>query len=85
MSDDREIARHALDVQARARDFRMQGLPGYLEWSERKLAEGESDALIAHLDATSAWLLPEYAANMTEQDYEKILEGLKAEIERDSV
>jgi hypothetical protein len=59
MPDDRKIARRSIDLQKRARDFHLVDLPGYMEWSNRKLAEGEADALIAHLDATSAWLLPE--------------------------
>jgi len=63
--DDREIARRALDFQARARDFRMMELPGYMDWSERKLAAGGAEALIAHLDATSMWLTPEDAEKLT--------------------
>jgi hypothetical protein len=59
----------------------MVDLPGYMDWSSRKLAEGESEALIAHLDATSSSLLPEDAANMTEIDYDVMLAELKAEFE----
>jgi hypothetical protein len=81
MVDDRDIARRSLDLQARARDYRMSDLPGYMEWSERKLAEGESDALMANLDAHSAWLLPEDAARMSEQDYNEMLEELRAELD----
>ena len=82
MEDDHEIARRATDIQKRARDYRLVDLPGYMEWSRRKLAEGESKALIAHLDATGAWLLPEEAANMTESDFEELLAELKTELER---
>jgi hypothetical protein len=85
MPDDHEIARRSLDLQARARDFRMMDLPGYLAWSERKLAEGESSAFIAHLDETSAWLLPEDAAKMTEKDYDQMLQDLKLELDKGSV
>ncbi len=77
MADDREIAKRTLDLQARARDFRILDLPGYMAWSKRKVAEGELPGFIAHLDATSAWLLPEQAANMTECDYEEMLQDLK--------
>jgi hypothetical protein len=59
MSDDGEIARRALDFQAPGRNYSLSDLPGYDTWSERKSDEGESPALIAHLDATSMWLLPE--------------------------
>lgn len=84
MPDDREIARRSLDLQSRAHDFRMIDLPGYMDWSKLKLVEGESPALIAHLDATSAWLLPEDAAKMTSQDYEEMLDDLKVELAIDS-
>jgi hypothetical protein len=80
MSDDREIVRRSLDFQTRARDFRMMDLPGYMAWSSRKLAEGQSEALIAHLDATSVWELPENAAKMTDQDYDEMLAALKIEL-----
>ena len=85
MLDDREIARRSLDFQRRARDFRMMGLPGYMEWSQRKLAEGESSAYIAHLDATCACLLPEEAAKMTKKDYEEMLQDLKASLENRTI
>lgn len=75
--EDREIARRAADLQARARDYRLLDLPGYGAWSKRRLDEGESDALIAHLDATSMWLLPEEAAAVTDADYDELLASLK--------
>jgi hypothetical protein len=78
MRDDREIARRALDLQARSRDYRIVDLPGYMEWSKRKLAEGESPASIANMDASAMWLLPEEAATATEADYEEMLADLKA-------
>lgn len=77
--DDREIARDAVDRQARSRDYRMLDIPAYPAWSERKLKEGVSDALIAHLDATSMWLLPEEAPKVTEADLDDLLADLVAE------
>jgi hypothetical protein len=67
MSDDREIARRSLDLQARARDYRLVDIPGYMQWSQRKLAARESQALIGHLDATSMWLLPEDLGHLSER------------------
>jgi hypothetical protein len=78
--EDREIIRRAADRAARLRDYRLMDLPGYMEWSERKLDEGESDALIAHLDATGALLTPEDAAAMTDADYDEMLADLKEHI-----
>jgi hypothetical protein len=59
MPDDREIARRALDFQARAKDYPLITIPGYMDWSKRKLDEGVSPALIANLDARGMVLLPE--------------------------
>jgi len=80
MPDDQEIARRALDFQARARDYALVSIPAYQEWSERKLNEGESPALIAHLDATSLWLRPEEVAGVSESDFEEMLADLKGTI-----
>jgi len=77
--DDREIARRSLDLQNRGRDYRILDIPGYVAWSERKLKEGVSDALIAHLDATDMWLLPEDVAKVTDADFDDLLKGLTAE------
>lgn len=81
-SNDREIARRSLDLQARARDFRMMDLPGFMDWSERKLAEGECPSLIANLDATRMWMLPEDFGKITGFDFEEMLKELKTEIEK---
>ena len=77
MPDDREIARRALDYQARAQNYPLMSIPGYMEWSKRKLDEGESPALIAHLDAMGMTLLPEEIADAVESDFEEILADLK--------
>jgi hypothetical protein len=75
--DDREIARRAVDLQARGRDYRLVDIPGYMAWSRRKLDAGESDALIAHLDATSMFLLPEDLPKVTDADFDELLEDLQ--------
>ena len=80
MSDDREIARRNLDRQARARDYPLAAIPGYSEWSERKLKEGESPAFIAHLDAMSMWLLPAEVATVGEAEFEELLAEVKEDV-----
>ena len=75
--DDREIARQAFDLQSRARDYRLLDIPTYRTWSRRKLAEGESPALIAHLDATSMFLLPEQLNHVEEADFDELLNDLR--------
>src|SRR5690349_23871777 len=55
--DDQEIAGRAIDLQNRAKEYGLIEIPGYMAWSERKLREGTSQVLIAHLDATGMCLL----------------------------
>jgi hypothetical protein len=78
---DREIALRAADLQARGRDYALFELPGYGPWSERKLEEGESPALIAHLDAMGMFLLPEEVGSVSEGHFEELLEDLKNAVE----
>ena len=80
MANDKEIARQVLDFQARARDYRLMNIPGYMEWSKRRLREGVSEELIAHLDASSMILLPEDLATIGEQVFEELLQELESEI-----
>jgi hypothetical protein len=80
MPDDREIARETLDRQAREREFRMFDIPTYKPWSERKLAEGVDDALIANLDARAMWLLPEEVAGVGDADFDEMLQDLKDDL-----
>jgi hypothetical protein len=80
MDNDKAIARRALDIQARGRDYRLMDIPSYIKWSRRRLNEGVSSALIAHLDATAMFLLPEEVATVSEQVFEEMLEDLKREI-----
>lgn len=77
MKTNEEIAVSAIDLQRRGRDYGLIEIPAYMPWSERKLLEGESEALIAHLDATSMWLLPEQLPSITESDFEELLSELK--------
>jgi hypothetical protein len=53
-----------------ARDYRLLDLldlPGDVAWSRRVLALGESEALIAHLDATCAWFQPSDLPGITDK------------------
>lgn len=56
-------------------------LPGYMAWSEKKLDEGVSEALIANLDARSIFLLPEEDATIGISIFEELLEDLKSEVD----
>ena len=84
MSDEKEIARQALDFQTRGRNYRLLDIPAYKTWSKRRLAEGGLDALIAHLDATSMWLLHEEVSSVSEHTFDEMLEDLKREIGDDA-
>lgn len=81
MEEDGEIAHRTLDLQARGRDVALLEIPAYEHWSKRKLLEGESPALIAHLDAMSMFLLPEEVSRVTEDEFDDLLEDLRTEIE----
>ncbi len=77
MSDDRQLASLSLDRQARAKDYPLINIPSYCEWSKRKLAAGESEAFIAHLDALTMWLLPEEVRHVHESTFEELLADIK--------
>jgi len=81
MPTDEEIARRALDLQARARDIPLGQIPGYMEWSNQRLKEGESAAFIAHLDATCMWLVPEEIDSVSTEDFDEMLAELKDELD----
>ena len=82
MPTDKEIAQLVADMKARGRDYAMCEIPGYREWSERKLEEGESPAFIAHLDAGAMWLMPEDLSSVTEAEFEELLESVKEDVRR---
>ena len=79
MSSDEKIAKRSLDFQKRAVDVPLMRIPGYMAWSNQKLADGGSPDLIAHLDATDMWLLPEEAGSVSTVDFEELWEELKHE------
>ena len=81
MTEDKELARRALDLQARAKDYPFVSMPAYQHWSKPKLHEGESPALIAHLDAMTLYLLPEELPNVSVTEFEELLADLKSEVE----
>lgn len=53
-------------------DIRLLDIPGYFDWSHRKLASGGSEAIIANLDASSIWLTEAQAKNLSEADFEEM-------------
>jgi|JI9StandDraft_1071089.scaffolds.fasta_scaffold29482_5 hypothetical protein len=82
MSDsDREIARRSLDMQSRAHDVPLLQIPAYAPWSKKKLDDGVSEALIAHLDSMSMWLLPEDISAVGAEEFEDLLSELQDSVE----
>ena len=77
--NDEEIARRSLDVQKRARDYSLMEIPGYMKWSEAKIAEGGNEAFLANLEAQSMWLLPEDLETVTTDIFDEMLEDVKME------
>jgi hypothetical protein len=78
---DGEIARRSLDMQSRARDVSLLQIPAYAPWSKRKLDDGVSEALIAHLDSMTMWLLPEDISAVGAEEFEDLLSDLQDSIE----
>jgi hypothetical protein len=76
MATDKEIAIRVLDMQNRARDYALAEIPSYRRWSELKLTEGVSEALIANLDAGSMYLLPEEVNSIGDAEFEELLSDL---------
>ena len=83
MPSDEEIARRALYFQQNAQDVPLTQIPGYMDWSKEKLHAGESEALIAHLDATCMWITPEDLEKIGPSDFQELLDDLKEEIDDD--
>ncbi len=50
-------------------------------WSQQKLTEGVSEALIANLDSLSMSLLPEEVDKIGEDVFQELLEDLRSKIE----
>lgn len=71
-----EITRRTLDLLKRARDVPLMLIPGYMEWSEQKLAEGVPDVLIAHMDGSTMWQIPEDIDSVSTEEFEVILDDL---------
>ncbi|MFO0893067.1 MAG: hypothetical protein U0790_28510 [Isosphaeraceae bacterium] len=58
-------------------DCRVLGLPQYVSWSARKRREGAPVSLMDSLDDLSIRLRPRDAAALTEEDFERWLEGAR--------
>lgn len=77
MATDQEIAIRVLNLQERARDYALVDIPGYRRWSENKINEGVSAALIANLDGRSMYLLPEEINAVSDAEFDELLSDLK--------
>jgi hypothetical protein len=82
MASDREIALHVQNMQNNGQDIPFPQIPGYREWAQKKLDEGESEAFIANLDTRCWFLLPEEVATIGADNFEELLEDLKWEVDK---
>ena len=80
MSDE-EIARRALDFEARAQSYSLIDIPGYEDWASQKIEEGESPATITHLESIDLILLPEEVSTINMEIFEEMLDDLKFSLE----
>lgn len=74
---DREIAKRSLGMQSRASNVRLLQIAAYTSWTKRKLDEGVSDVLIAHLDSTAIWLVPEDISTFDVKEFGEMLSDLQ--------
>ncbi len=82
MSDeDSTIAKRSMDFQVKARDIPLPQIEAYRSWSKRKLDEGVNAALIAHLDATAMWLLPQEITTVGDNEFDELLEELQQSVD----
>ena len=59
------------------REYGLISIPRYLAWSERKLAEGEPERFIGHLDTMSMLLTPSELDQVDDAVFEEWLAELK--------
>ena len=62
-------------------DIRIVDIPGYMEWSNKKIESGGSADLIANLDSTCMWLSPEEINEVTINDFEEMYQELVDELD----
>ncbi|MCW3110297.1 MAG: hypothetical protein JWQ09_4803 [Segetibacter sp.] len=78
---DRDIAKKVHDMQAKGKDYALVGLPGFLEWSNKKSSSGGNEAAIDHMLAMSMFLLPEEILSVSEDDFNEIYYDIISELE----
>jgi hypothetical protein len=61
-------------------DIRIVDIPGYLEWSNKKIESRGSPDIIANLDSNCMWLSPEEINEVTEEDFEEMYQKIAEEI-----
>jgi hypothetical protein len=66
---------HSFD--AHRAEVPLVSVPGYMEWSERRLGQGESPALIASLDARAISVHADEQAELDESYFDGLLEDLR--------
>lgn len=61
-------------------DVRIVDIPGYMEWSNKKIEADGSPDIIANLDSNCMWLSPDAIYEVTEDDFEEMYQEIVEEI-----
>jgi len=61
-------------------DVRLVDIPGYVEWSNKKLESGGSADVIANLDSICMWLAPEEVGSIPPSEFDEIYQEVLEEI-----
>jgi hypothetical protein len=80
MTDDKEIAKHTLDMQARGKDYSLPQITGFKEWAEKKSSDGGSEDAIDSMFSLSMYLLPEEALALTDEDFDEMYDEILDDI-----
>jgi hypothetical protein len=76
MKDVKEIAKHALEMRTKGKDYSLPQIPGFKEWAEKKSLAGGSEDAIDSMFSLSMYLLPEDLAEVTDDDFEEVYEEI---------
>ena len=73
---------NSADFDHKYKPVKISHLPGYSEWSQKKLDSGVLPDTIAYLDSLQTWLRPEDISKVTEEDFEEYLEEVEDQLEQ---
>ena len=77
---DAELVQSMYYRQANEKKYSYFDLPGYSDWSTRKLNEGVGPEILGHLEAFTLIMLPEEAAAANDAYFDEALDDLRTSL-----